>query len=73
MLRGALGIAHVMEAVEERDEIVVLAGKGLGRSDLEGDSISDASGESSQPPTFGLTVAASRSASAPSGAADDVM
>ena len=36
-------------------------------------SISDAIGESSHPPTLGFTVAASRSASAPIGAADEVM
>ena len=36
-------------------------------------SISLATGESGQPPRFGLTAAASRSASAPMGAADDVM
>ncbi len=36
-------------------------------------SISDAMGDNCQPPTFGLTAAASRSASAPMGAGDDVM
>ena len=36
-------------------------------------SISVASGESPNEPTFGFTVAASRSASAPIGAADEVM
>ncbi len=36
-------------------------------------SISDAIGESSQPPTLGFTAAPSRSASIPIGAADEVM
>ena len=36
-------------------------------------SISDATGESSHPPTLGFTAAASRSASMPIGAADEVM
>ena len=36
-------------------------------------SISEAIGESCQAPTFGFTAAASRSASAPIGAADEVM
>ena len=36
-------------------------------------SISVATGDSAQPPTFGLTAAASRSPSTPIGAADEVM
>ena len=36
-------------------------------------SISLARGDSSHPPTFGFTAEAKRSASAPSGAADEVM
>ena len=36
-------------------------------------SISEAIGESCQPPTFGFTAEARRSASAPIGAAEDVM
>src|SRR5580704_3888161 len=35
---GADGIAHIVEAIEDRDKVIILAGKLLGFCDVEGDA-----------------------------------
>ena len=40
--RGADRVAHVVQAIEARDQVVAGAGKRLGRGDLEADAIGDA-------------------------------
>ena len=38
---GTDGIAHVVQAIENGNEVIILSGKFLGFGDLEGDAISD--------------------------------
>ncbi len=42
MLRGSDRIAHIVQTIENGNEIVVLSGKFLGLGYFEGDSVSDA-------------------------------